>query len=572
VSTVTPDQRLILFAPFISDGGQSIAFSNNGNLLAAQFNSTAEVFQAVLRPAIRENSAAPVLANAASFDQTAVARGSIVAAFGSELANTSGESQDVDNYPYELNGVSVTVGDSLSGIAGRLISISSGQVNFVLPTGLAADDDVLVIINNNGVVSRTTADIRDAAPGVYAVRSDGKGQANAKCMRTSDSGKETEYAALPCPVGYQGTVNSLVLYGTGWRFGADIRVRFRFKINDVEEDEVEVAPGYAGAFVDDDGREHLGLDQITVSLDEDLANRVNVETMVLLTSNAESVTSQEEVTTEFAGFQQDLSVINGASQESGPVARGSIAHALVQNDDDETDVFSEHTLEASRTDPPFELGGVKIKVAGIDARILRVALEEVRFIVPTGIEANDSVLVQVMAGGKTFNARQSVKDAAPGVFTETEDGDGKVTVRCGLVLANGAIEYSAPPCAVSKDGEKRILILTGTGWRFATGVKAIFDGTDLIPSYAGPEPGLPGVDRIEIPLTADLAEDIAGKEKDIVIQATINSETVSSQSGATVEFQESVTEEELTGDRARRLRSVRERNTGRSSITNRNPR
>lgn len=572
VSAVTPDQRLILFAPFISNGGQSIAFSNDGNLLAPQFNSTAEVFQAVLRPSIRESSAAPVLANAASFDKTAVARGSIVAAFGSELANAPGESQDFDNYPYELNGVSVTVGDSLSGIAGRMISVSSGQVNFVLPTGLAADDDVLVIINNNGIISRTTVDIRDAAPGVYAIRSDGKGQANAKCMRTSDSGKETEYAALPCPIGYQGGTNALVLYGTGWRYGADIRVRFRFKINDTEEDEVEVTPGSSGPYVDDDGKEHLGLDQITVSLDEDLANRVNVETMVLLTSNSESVTSQEEVTTAFAGFQQNLSVINGASQESGPIARGSIAYALVQNDDDETDVFSDQTIEASRTDPPFELGGVTVNVAGVAARILRVAPEEVRFIVPANIEPNDSALVQVLASGKIFNTRQSIKDAAPGVFTETEDGDGNVTARCGLILANGATEFSAPPCAVSKEGEKRTLILTGTGWRFAAGVKATFDGTDLIPSYAGAEPGLPGVDRIEIPLTADLAENIAGKEKDIVIQATINSETLNSQTGATIEFQESVTEEELSGSRARKLRALREGNSRRDATGNRKPR
>lgn len=568
VSTVTPDQRQILFAPFVSDGGQSIAFSNNGNLLARQFNSTAEVFQAVLRPAIRENPTKPVLANAASFDQTALARGSIVAAFGSELANSPVESQEFDNYPYELNGVGVTVGDSISGIAGRIISVSPGQVNFVLPTGLAADDDVLVIINNNGVISRTTVDIRDAAPGVYAISADGKGQADAKCMRTSDDGKETEYIALPCPVGYQGATNSLALYGTGWRFGADIRVRFRFKINDTEEDEVEITPGYSGPYIDDDGKEHLGLDQIKVSLDEDLANRVNVETMVLLTSNSESVTSQEEVTTEFAGFQQDLSVINGASQESGPVARGSIAYALVQNDDNETDVFSEQTLEASRTDPPFELGGVTVKVAGIAARILRVAPEEVRFIVPSNIEANDSALIQVLAGGKIFNTRQSVKDAAPGVFTETEDGDGSVTARCGLFLASGAIEYSAPPCAVGKENEKRILVLTGTGWRFASGVKTTFDGTDLIPSYAGPEPGLPGLDRIEIPLTADLAEDIAGKKKDIVVQATINNETISSQTGATIEFQESVAEEELSGDRTRRLKAAR----GQSSRANRNPR
>ena len=231
----------------------------------------------------------------------------------------------------------------------------------------------------------------------------------------------------------------------------------------------------------------------------------------------------------------------------------------MQNDDDETDTFSEQTIEASRTDPPFELGGVTVKVAGVAARILRVAPEEVRFIVPANIEANDTVLIQVLTAGKSFNTRQAVKDAAPGLFTETEDGDGKVSARCGLVLANGAIEYSAPPCAVSAENEKRILVLTGTGWRFATGVKAVFDGTDLIPSYAGPEPGLPGVDRVEIPLTQDLAEDIAGKEEDIVIQATINSETIGSQTGATIEFQEAITEEGLQNAGVRRLRPTRPR-------------
>lgn len=571
ISASPADQRLILFAPFVSDSGETISFSNNGNLLAAKFNNTAEVFQAVLRPVIRETASPAVLANAASFAKTAVARGSIVAVFGSELASATGESSEMENYPYELNGVSVTAGDSLSGIAGRLISVSPAQINFVFPPGIAADDDVSVIVNNNGVISRATVNVRDAAPGVYATQGDGTGQAKGMCRRTADDGKANEYSGLPCAIGYQGAFNSLVLFGTGWRFGTDIRVRFRFKLNDTEEGEVELTPSYAGKYVDDDGREHLGMDQIIVSLDENLVSKVNVETMVLLTSNAESVASQEGVMTSFTDFQQDLSVINGASQESGPIARGSIAYALVQNDDDESDSFADQIFEAPRTDPPTELGGVTVKVAGVAARLLRVAPEEIRFLVPSNVEPNDAVLIQVAAGGKTFNTRQQVKDAAPGLFTETEDGDGMAAAKCGLILANGAIEYSAPPCAIGTESEKRILVLNGTGWRFASGVKAIFDGTELIPSYAGPEPGLPGVDRIEIPLTADLAEDIAGKSKDIVIQAAINSETIGSQTGATIEFQESVMEEGAAGGRARSLPSVRSKGAARGAAATRNP-
>ncbi|MGH9937500.1 MAG: hypothetical protein ACREAM_14730, partial [Blastocatellia bacterium] len=417
-----------------------------------------------------------------------------------------------------------------------------GQINFILPTGIAADDDVAFIINNNGVISQGTVNVRDAAPGVYSVRRDGRGEADAKCSTTSDDGKRTEYAPMPCLVGYDGVLNSLVLYGTGWRFGSDLRVRFRFALDNGEEDEVEAAPSYAGPYIDEDGKEHLGVDQIVVALDENLINRANVQTTVLLTSNSESMISQEQITTSFSGFQEDLIVINAASQESGPVARGSIASARTQNDDDEDDVFTDQTISASKTDPPLELAGIRVKVAGLDARILSVAPDDVRFIVPDGVEAADSALVQLTNGAKVFNTRLSLKDAAPGLFTQTDDGDGAVTARCGLVLSNGAIEYSAPPCAVSAEGEKRILVLTGTGWRYASGVKVKFDDTEIIPTYAGPEPGLAGVDRIVVELTGDMTTDIAGKEEDIIVNATINGESVSSQTGATVAFQERLSE------------------------------
>ncbi len=538
ISTDPADQRQVLFAPFISDNGVLVAFSNNGNLIAEKFNATAEVFQAALRPVVRESAGAPTLTNAASYDSTAVARGSIVAAFGVELASAQAVSGEFENYPFELNGVSVTVGDSLSGIAGRVISVSPGQVNFILPAGITADDDVAFIINNNGVISRGVADIRDAAPGIYSVQGDGKGVADARCAVASADGTETEYETMPCLVGYDGALNSLVLYGTGLRFGSDMRVRFRFKIDNNEEDEVEIAPSYAGKYIDDDGKEHLGVDRIIVTLDEDLTGRVDVETVVLLTGNSESVTSQEEIKTSFAGFEEDMIVINAASQESGPVARGSIASARPQNDDEEEDVFTGQTAMASRTNPPQELAGIRVVVAGLSARILSVSPDEVRFIMPEGLEVGENVLAQLTNGKKVFNVRIPVKNSAPGLFTQTDDGDGAVVAGCGLVLSNGTVEYSAPPCAVGTENEKRILVLTGTGWRFASGVTVKFDDTEMIPTYAGPEPGLPGVDRIELALTGDVAIDVAGRENDIIVTATIDGENIGSQTGASVAFQE----------------------------------
>lgn len=549
ISTVGGDQRLILLAPFVSDDGTIVSFSNHGNLLASNFNSTPEVFQAVLRSVVRETNQTVAAVNAASLDTTGVARGSIVAALGSQLANNNAESSEVDNYPFELNGVSITVGDSTSGIAARLISVSPSQINFIFPTGIAADkedsdgDDAEFTINNNGVISKGKTHVRDASPGLYTVNSNGKGIARAQCSQASDDGSETLYTALPCPIGYDNTAHSIVLFGTGWRNGADIAVRFRFTLENGEEDEIEVTPNYAGAYVDEDGVTHFGLDQIVVGLDEDLANRVNVDTKVVLVSNSEALTSQDDVVTSFSTFDEDLSVINAASQESGPLARGSIALALIQNDDDEEDVFTTQTLTVSAFNPPFELGGIRIKVAGADARILSISPETVKFILPVNIEPNTNVLVQLTNGQKTFYTRAQVQDAAPGLFTVTEDGDGKVAAQCGLYLGNGTLEMTAPPCAISAENERRVVILKGTGWRYASGIKVTFNSIELTPTYAGAEPGIPGVDRIEIALPNSIAEDIGGLEKDIVIIASVNGATMSSQSGATLAFREVVSNE-----------------------------
>jgi uncharacterized protein (TIGR03437 family) len=549
LSDVEGDQRLILLAPFVSDDGAIVSFSNNGNLLAPNFNSTPEVFQAVLRSAVRATNQTVAAVNAASLDTTGVARGSVVAALGSQLANNNAESSEVDNYPFELNGVSITVGDSTSGIAARLISVSPTQINFIFPTGIAADrensdgDDAEFTINNNGVISKGKIHVRDASPGLYTVNSNGRGIARAQCSQASDDGSETLYTALPCPIGYENTTHSIVLYGTGWRNGADIKVRFRFQLENGEEDEIEVTPSYAGAYVDDNNVTHLGLDQIVVALDADLANRINVDTKVVLISNSEALTSQDEVVTSFSTFDEDLSVINAASQESGPLARGSIALALIQNDDEEEDVFTEQTLTASVFNPPFELGGIRIKVAGADARILSISPETVKFILPVNIEPNTNVLVRLTNGQKTFYTRTQVQDAAPGLFTVTDDGDGKVSAQCGLYLANGTVEVTAPPCAISAENERRVVVLQGTGWRYASGVKVTFNSIELTPTYAGAEPGIPGVDRIEITLPLSLAEDIGGLEKDIIVTASVNGTTTASQSGATLAFQEVVNDE-----------------------------
>jgi uncharacterized protein (TIGR03437 family) len=465
------------------------------------------------------------------------------------LPNAVAESKDYDNYPFELNGVSVTVGEALGGIAARLISISPTQIQFVFPSGINPDknNDIDFVVNNNGVLSRGKVRVYDAAPGIFTIRADGKGQVDGRCFDRSADGQEDVLTALPCRVGYDGVLNALILYGTGWRFGSGVTVRLRFIDKDKENDEIEITPGYVGQHIDADGVEHLGLDEIRFSLSKDLINLKDVEVSVLLDSNSEALESQIDVTASFAGFEEDMRIINGATQSAGAVARGSIAWVLTDNtdeDDDEAepeDFFTNKTIATPPNAPVLELDGVRVTVAGVPARILRIAPEEIRFIVPENIEAADGVLVQVTTPNERFNTRVNVANVAPGIFTLEEDGKGEVDGRCGLINPNGTTTYSKPACDVSTDNEKRVLVLQGTGWRFATGIKATFDNVELLPSYAGPEPGLPGIDRIEIPLT----EELAGREKDIVLKVSYDGSTVDSQTGATIAFNELSNDDDL---------------------------
>jgi uncharacterized protein (TIGR03437 family) len=79
----------------------------------------------------------------------------VKATFGAVTSSTvsnanASESKRAPSLPIELNGVSV----SISGAACGLYSVSSTQINFVLPPGLSVGGTFPITINNNGVVYR----------------------------------------------------------------------------------------------------------------------------------------------------------------------------------------------------------------------------------------------------------------------------------------------------------------------------------------------------------------------------------------------------------------------------------
>ena len=503
------DDREIVVPSYADNTGNTVTFSNESDLIASGLTLNPEAFRAVIYPVTSKNSAAPTLSNAASFISTEVARGSIVAAFGMQLANATRSASTIP-LPYELGGVRITV----AGIAAQLIFVSGGQINFVMPTPITIGDTVAYSINNNGLQATGTIKVVDVSPGVFAITGDGKGKGATQCGRVSDDGLTFEITNPPCSVGNEISPDILTIYGTGWRNGAGITVVFG---------DLTLTPTYSGA------QPNLaGLDQINVPLIKDLADKKDTEFSV----NFGTVISNK-TTTSFLPFVGGYSVFNSASFEGTIVARGSLAHATGEN-------LSKVTADGAAAGFPFELGGVKITVAGRPARIAAVSPTRVTFVVPDNTAPADAVALVLTNTETTLRSRATVRDGSPGLFTTTDDGDGRAVAKCGQVAANGAITLSDPPCAVSTDTTTRILRLTGTGWRFADKVAVILgDQTIETLRYKGGQPNgsggfIFGRDQIDVDLPAALA---AKTDQDAVVRTTDKTGDKSSKAGIKISFQ-----------------------------------
>lgn len=508
LSSFVLDQRSNTTSAFLDDTGTAISFTYDVNLLGANGAALQDVFQAYVRPVTSTNATAPALANAASFDTTQIARGSIAAAFGTQLANST-ISTPSGNLPFQLGGVTVTV----NGIASRLIFVSSGQINFVVPSIVANGDAVEFTVNNNGILSSGKVKLVDAAPGVFSTTGDGKGKAAAQCGQVSSDGLSFVISNPPCAVGNESQFNILTIYGTGWRNSSSIQV----KIGDQT-----LTPTFSGP-----QPEFLGLDQINVSLNKELASKTDqdITVSIVATTNIDS----NKTTSSFTAFESALSVFNAASFDGGTVARGSIAY--VQGTALSTDTNTPANY-------PLELKGVKLTVAGVAAQLTYVSPTQINFIVPNGTKPADLVEVVVNNNGTISRGRVKILNASPALLTTTGDGSGRALAKCGKVNSDSSITLSDPPCSVGTDASPNIIRVSGTGWRNADKVVLKIGDVELTNNFAGGQPNgsgstVPGIDLIEAKLTSALS----GKtDVDVIVTTTVGTISTSSKTGIKVSF------------------------------------
>lgn len=510
LSTFVLDQRANTTSAFADSTGNSLTFTYDANLIATNAAAIPDLFQAFVLPVNSKNATEAKLSNAASFNATQVARGSIVAAFGTQLANAT-LSTPSTNLPFQLGGVTVTV----NGLAGRLIFISPEQVNFVVPAQIAIGDTVDFTINNNGVQSAGKAKIVDVAPGVFSTTGDGKGKAAAQCGQVSPDGLSFLVTNPPCAVGNDSQFNILTLYGTGWRNSVSLQV----KIGDQT-----LTPSFAGP-----QPEFLGLDQINVTLTKELAGKTDQE--ITVTFVASTNVDSNKTTSSFTGFEESLSVFNAASFEGGIVAAGSLAVAQGMK-------LANNTETPAGPDFPLELKGVKLTVAGMPARLTYISPTQVNFILPTNVATADLVEVLINNNGTNVRGRVKVRAASPGIFTVSGDGNGSARVQCGKVNTDGSITFTNPPCSVGTEANPNIIRVFGTGWRKADKIVLKIGDVELTNTFAGGQPNgsggtVPGSDIID----AKLVPSLAGKaDVDVIVTTTVGTASTSSKVGVKASF------------------------------------
>ena len=218
--------------------------------------------------------------SAASFSASPVAAESIVAAFGSGLANGIYPTGSV--LMESLGDVSVVVKDSTgSERAALLFYVSPEQLNLQIPPGTAAGMSAVSVKYKGAKIATGNVEVATVAPGVFTANSNGNGVAAAAALRVKPDGtqiyepvaelnaEQTRFIPRPIDLGPEGDQIILVIFGTGWRFRTS-------------ESAVKVTIGgidlpviYAG-----DQRTYTGLDQINVLLPQSLAGRGVVDLVV----------------------------------------------------------------------------------------------------------------------------------------------------------------------------------------------------------------------------------------------------------------------------------------------------
>jgi uncharacterized protein (TIGR03437 family) len=167
--------------------------------------------------------------SSASYSAAALASDTMVSVFGNFWR---GEPTAATTFPLptELNGIKVNVRDSAgTEKSAPLFFTSIGQINYLMPSGLANGDALVTITNTEGRRATGVVKVETLSPGLFTANANGQGVAAAVALRIRN-GSELIYEPIvtfdaaaqrfvgkPIDLGPSNEAVYLILYGTGLR-------------------------------------------------------------------------------------------------------------------------------------------------------------------------------------------------------------------------------------------------------------------------------------------------------------------------------------------------------------------
>ncbi|MGE0131996.1 MAG: Ig-like domain-containing protein [Blastocatellales bacterium] len=344
-------------------------------------------FRISLNPALSHTSQTTVVTvSAASFEASALAPGTIAAAFGASLA-TQVQAATTQPLPTSLAGTTVTIRDSASvDHPAPLFFVAPNQVNLLIPPQTATGAATITIKSGDGATSTGAMQINTAAPAIFTANSDGQGVPAAVLLRVKSNGAQiTEtlaqfdaalgrFKTKPIDFGPDGERVFLILFLTGINLAPDTD-------GDGNHNEsvhliiggAESVPLYAGAQGD-----FAGLDQMNIELPRSLIGRGKLS----LSINA-------------PGANSNLVEIEAGSPAgaSPPTVSGFSA----------SPVLAGQTFNIQGSGFATTAANNLVRIGGAEASVVAAAANQLSVVVPFGVESGPVTVRTAQGEGASAN-------------------------------------------------------------------------------------------------------------------------------------------------------------------------
>ncbi|MCI0338373.1 MAG: CHRD domain-containing protein [Acidobacteria bacterium] len=154
---------------------------------------------------------------------------------------------------------------------------------------------------------------------------------------------------------------------------------------------------------------------------------------------------------------------------------------------------------------PNALGGSTLYVNGVAAGVLYVSDQQANYQIPAETMVGPAQLVVVASDGTVSRGTVNLATSIPAIFTRRGDGTGAPSGNASTDGQNFTIPISNPDGTPVPIDAGNFVSLFGTGFRFGGTMSISIGGTNVTPSFFGPQGTFVGLDQANLQIPASLA-------------------------------------------------------------------